>query len=154
MDEIETKLRAMGYGFQEVVPPRPFRRVKVVGDLAYVSGHGPTDEQGTLLSVGRLGRDVTVEEGYEAARRVAVNCLGSLKQELGDLGRVEEIVKVLAFVNSAPDFHRQPEVVNGFTDLLIELFGERGRHVRSAVGTSNLPNNQSVEVEMLVRIRV
>jgi enamine deaminase RidA (YjgF/YER057c/UK114 family) len=153
MDAIERKLRDLGYRFQEPVPPRPFDRVKIVGDLAFLSGHGPTDEGGKLVAVGRVGSDVSVEEGYEAARRVAVNCLGTLKTALGDLGRIEEVVKVLAFVNSAPEFHRQPEVVNGFTDLLVEVLGEKGRHARSAVGTSNLPGNQSVEVEMIVRVR-
>ena len=128
-------------------------QAKVVGDLAFLSGHGPHDEHGKLVAVGRVGSDVTIEEGYKAAQRVAINCLGTLKTTLGDLTRIEEVVKVLGFVNSAPDFHRQPEVLNGFTELLLEVLGEKGNHARSAIGTSNLPNNQSVEVEMIVRIR-
>lgn len=154
MDGIEARLQELGYRFEVNPPERPFQRVKIVGDLAYVSGHGPTDEYGKLVAVGRVGSDVTLEQAQEAARRVAVNCLGSLKEALGNLERIEEIVKVLAFVNSAPDFHRQPEVVNGFTYLMIELLGERGRHARSSIGTSNLPANQPVEIEMIVRVRV
>jgi enamine deaminase RidA (YjgF/YER057c/UK114 family) len=97
---------------------------------------------------------VSLEEAYEAARLCALNCLGALKATLGNLERIEEIVKVLGFINSAPDFHRQPEVLHGFSDFMIELFGEeRGGHARSAIGTSNLPRNQPVEVEMIARVK-
>lgn len=153
MDSIEQRLEKLGYRFEANPPARAFERVKIVGDIAYVSGHGPTDENGDLVAVGRVGSDVTLEVAREAARRVAVNCLGSLKEALGSLDRIAEIIKVLAFVNSAPQFHQQPEVVNGFTDLMIELLGDRGRHARSSIGTSNLPANQPVEIEMIVRVR-
>lgn len=151
-DRYADALHALGYQFLREVPVRPYVRVKVVGDMAYVSGHGPTDEHGRLTAVGQVPTDVTIEEAYQAARLVAVNCLGTLKSELGTLERVAEIVKVLGFVNSAAGFSQQPQVINGFTDLLIEIFGERGRHARSAVGTNSLPNDQTVEVEMIVRI--
>jgi enamine deaminase RidA (YjgF/YER057c/UK114 family) len=152
MDPYEARIHALGYQFLREVPVRPYVRVKVVGDMAYVSGHGPTDEHGRLTAVGQVPTDVSIEDAYQAARLVAVNCLGSLKAELGSLERVVEVVKVLGFVNSAPGFGQQSQVMHGFTDLLIELFGERGRHARSAVGTNALPNNQTVEVEMIVRI--
>lgn len=154
MHPIEAKLTALGYPFLKEAPKRPFERVQIVDNMAYISGHGPTDEHGTLLFSGRVGRDLTLEQGYEAARRVVAASLGSLSAALhGDLDRIEQVVKVLAFVNSAPDFHAQPLVVNGFTELLLEVLGERGRHARSAIGTSNLPNNMAVEVEMIVKLR-
>jgi len=153
MHPIEAKLTALGYPFQKDPPKRPFERVRIVDDMAYVSGHGPTDEHGKVVFSGRLGTDLTTEQGYEAARYVVAACLGSLQDALGDLDRIDQVVKLLAFVNSAHDFHDQPIVVNGFTDLLLEVLGDRGRHARSAIGTSNLPNNMAVEVEMIVKIR-
>jgi enamine deaminase RidA (YjgF/YER057c/UK114 family) len=153
VDRFEERILELGYRFARDLPLRPYDRVKIVGELAYVSGHGPTDEHGRLTVVGQVPTDVNVEDAYAASRLVAVNCLGSLKVALGSLERVEEVVKVLGFVNSAPGFAQQPSVLNGFTDLLLEVFGERGRHARSAIGTNSLPNNQSVEVEMIVRVR-
>ena len=154
MDRFEARVRELGYTFRSDLPERPFDYVKIVGEIAYVSGHGPTDEKGKLQAVGRVPSDVTIDDAHEAARLVAVNCLGSLKQALGTLERIQEVVKVLVFVNSDLDFHQQPLVANGFTGLLVEVLGERGRHARSAVGASSLPNNQTVEVEMIVRITV
>lgn len=153
MDPIESRLHDLGYHFQTIRRARPFLPVKITGDLAFLSGHGPADENGQLVAVGQVGGAVSIEQGYEAARRTAVNCLGTLKEALGSLERVEEVIKVLAFVNSAPGFYRQPEVANGFTDLLKEVLGDSGAHARSAVGTSSLPNNQPIEVEMIARIR-
>jgi enamine deaminase RidA (YjgF/YER057c/UK114 family) len=152
IDRYAQRVVDLGYTFAHAVTARPYDRVKIVGDMAYVSGHGPTDEHGQLTAVGQVPTDLRIEDAYQAARLVAVNCLGSLKIALGSLERVEEVVKVLGFVNSAPGFGQQPLVINGFTDLLVEVFGERGRHARSAVGTNSLPNNQTVEVEMIVRI--
>ncbi|MDZ7799657.1 MAG: RidA family protein [Trueperaceae bacterium] len=154
MPTIEDKLHERGLAFRRERPQRRFVDAKQAGDLVYLSGHGPEDEHGHLPWVGKVGREVTIEEGYQAARRVAVNCLGSLKVHLGELERIDEVIKVLGFVNSAPDFHRQPEVMHGFTDLLLEVLGERGRHARSAIGTNTLPNDQPVEVEMIVKVRV
>ena len=116
-------------------PKRAFERVRIVGDMAYVSGHGPTDEHGKVLFEGRLGADLTTEQGYEAARRVAAACLGSLQEALGDLDWIDQVVKLLAFVNSARDFDDQPLVANGFTDLFLEA-PRRSRAPRaSAIGT-------------------
>ena len=124
------------------------------GDLLFVSGHGPSANDGTLLYRGRVGAEVSPEEAYQAARATGIQLLRSIRDHLGDLDRVERIVKVLGFVNSAPDFHDQPAVMHGFSDLMVEVFGaQRGQHARSAIGTSNLPNNQPVEIELIVAIR-
>lgn len=121
------------------------------GNLLYVSGHGPQDNDGNLLYRGRVGSEVSLDEAYQAARATGIQLLRSVRDHLGTLDRVDRIVKVLAFVNSADDFHEQPAVVHGCSDLFVEIFGERGRHARSALGTSNLPLNQPVEIEMTVR---
>lgn len=121
------------------------------GNLVYISGHGPRTPDGGLVT-GKLGRDLTVEQGYEAARLTAISCLASLKAELGDLERVVRFVKLLGMVNCTPDFGDQPRVINGCSDLLVELFGERGRHARSAVGMQALPFGMAVEIEMIVEV--
>ena len=121
------------------------------GNLLFLAGKGPTGPDGKDI-VGRLGKDMTVEQGYQAARSVAINHLAVLKKELGDLKRVKRIVKVLGMVNSDPAFTQQPAVVNGYSDLLVAVFGERGKHARSAVGMATLPNGIAVEVEMIVEI--
>lgn len=123
------------------------------GNLLFLSGHGCATERGELIYEGRLGAEVTLEQGYEAARQVGINLLATLRDCLGDLDRVEKIVKVLGFVASTPEFYQQPEVMHGFSDLMTEVFGERGQHARSAIGTSVLPLNQPVEIEMIVKIR-
>ena len=101
---------------------------------------------------GRLGQDITIEQGYEAARQAAVNCLSAIKATIGDLDKVKRVVKLLVMVNSAPDFGNQPKVANGASDLLIELYGDKGRHARSAVGMNSLPNINCVEIEMIVEV--
>ncbi|WP_442599764.1 RidA family protein [Neobacillus sp. D3-1R] len=116
------------------------------GNLIFTAGQG-TDEYR-----GRLGEDVTIEVGYQAARQCMVNLLTVLKQELGELSKVKRVVKILGFVNSTSDFTDQPKVMNGASDLLVEVFGERGKHGRSAVGMAQLPNNNAVEVEMIVEV--
>jgi enamine deaminase RidA (YjgF/YER057c/UK114 family) len=121
------------------------------GNLLFLSGHGP-DTRGGFQFRGRLGDDFTVEEGYRAARACGVNLLATIRAELGSLSRVARVVKVLGFVNSSPDFFSQPQVINGCSDLLVEVFGESGRHARSAIGTSCLPLNLPVEVEMIVEV--
>jgi enamine deaminase RidA (YjgF/YER057c/UK114 family) len=123
------------------------------GDLVFMSGHGCEDENGEPIHRGKVGADLTVEQGYEAARQCGLQLLASLELHLGSLDRVKEIVKVLGFVSSSSDFYRQPEVMHGFSDLMVEIFGERGKHARSAIGTNVLPDNQAVEIEMIVRIR-
>ncbi len=116
------------------------------GNLIFTSG------QGTNEFRGQLGKDVTVEVGYDAARQCMLNLLSVIKNELGELSKVKRIVKILGFVNSTPDFVDQPKVMNGSSDLLVQVFGERGRHARSAVGMAQLPHNNAVEVEMIVEV--
>jgi enamine deaminase RidA (YjgF/YER057c/UK114 family) len=152
MSKIEEKLRKMGLELPTLSPIGKIEPVKQIGNMLYVCGHGP-EQNGEAVIHGRVGADVTLEQAYEAAKLCALNCLALIKRKVGDLDRVDEFVKVLGFVNSAPDFHDQPKVMNGFTDLIVELFGERGRHARSAIGTSNLPNNQPVEVEAIATVR-
>lgn len=120
------------------------------GNLVFLSGHGPVGKDRVVT--GKLGKDLTVEEGYEAARLVALGLLGSLKALIGDLDKVRRVVKVLGMVNSDPAFLEQPRVINGASDLLVEIFGEAGRHARSAVGMSALPFDIAVEIEMIVEV--
>lgn len=117
-----------------------------VGNLIFTSGQG-TDEYR-----GKLGDDATVEYGYEAARQCMLNLLSVVKHEVGELSKVKRVVKILGFVNSTPDFTDQPKVMNGSSDLLVQIFGEKGKHGRSAVGMAQLPHNNAVEVEMILEI--
>jgi enamine deaminase RidA (YjgF/YER057c/UK114 family) len=122
-----------------------------VGNLLFLAGKGPTKADGTQVT-GKLGKDLTVEQGYEAARIVAVNHLAVLKATLGDLKKVKRIVKVLGMVNSESNFTDHPKVINGYSDLMVEIFGEKGKHARSAVGMGSLPGNIAVEVEVVVEV--
>ena len=119
--------------------------------LVYTSGNVARRPDGTMIT-GKLGADLTVEQGYEAARVTALNLLGVLKAELGDLDRINRIVKLLCMVNSTPDFGDQPAVANGCSDLLVEIFGDKGKHARSAVGMAGLPGGVCVEIEMIVDV--
>ena len=132
----------------------PFRFVRIVGRRAFVSGHGPQHADGSIAGpLGKVGRDLTVEQGYAAARLVALALLGSLQRALGDLDRVTAWGRVFGMVNSAPGFNRQPSVVNGCSDLILELYGaEAGAHARSAVGMAELPFDIPVEIEAEVEI--
>lgn len=127
----------------------PFPWVRVVGRRALISGHGPTLADGSLaLPRGKVGRDVTEQQAYEAARLTGLAILGSLQRELGSLSRIDCWTRVFGMVNSAPGFNRQPAVINGFTDLIVSVFGaERGAHARSAVGLAELPFDIPVEIE-------
>jgi enamine deaminase RidA (YjgF/YER057c/UK114 family) len=127
----------------------PFPWVRVVGTRAFISGHGPTNVDGSLARpFGKVGRDLTVEEAYASARLTALSILGSLKRELGDLDRIAAWLRIFGMVNSAPGFNKQPLVINGFTDLIISVFGpEKGAHTRSAVGMAELPFDTAVEIE-------
>jgi enamine deaminase RidA (YjgF/YER057c/UK114 family) len=155
---IEAKLRELGL----VLPPPlrlppgvrlPFSPVRVVGDRALISGHGPQNPDGTSAGpFGKVGADVSVEEAHESARLTALSILGSLQRELGDLDRVVAWLRVFGMVNSAPGFDRQPAVVNGFSDLILELYGDAGAHARSAVGMAGLPFDLPVEIEAEVLI--
>lgn len=121
------------------------------GNLVFISGHGPRRSDGTFVT-GKLGRDRSIEEGYEAAKLTALQCLASLQAEVDSLDRVRRIVKLLVMVNCTEDFVEHPAVANGASDLLVDLFGDSGRHARSAVGMQMLPQNIAVEVEMVVEV--
>ncbi len=121
------------------------------GNLVFLSGHGPYLADGSLIT-GKLGRELTVEEGYAAARATILACLASLQAEIGSLDRVKRIVKLFGMVNCTEDFASHPQVINGASDLLVEIFGEVGRHARSAVGMQMLPMNIAVEIEMVVEV--
>lgn len=125
---------------------------KQIGDLLFLSGQGPIRD-GTPLVVGQVGGEVSLEEGIEAAKQATLNALAAIKAAVGSLDRIEEIVQVRGFVNSAPGFALQPQVMNGCSKLLVAVLGERGRHVRCALGTNSLPHNIPVEIEMIVSIR-
>ena len=152
MSQVEDKLREMGLELTEGPPPManyiPGYRT---GNLVFLSGVGPRDAEGNTLK-GKLGQEVTVEEGYQAARLCALNLLANLKGIIGDLDKVKHVVKLLAMVNAAPDFTQQPAVINGCSDLLVEVLGEKGRHARSAVGMGSLPGGMAVEIEMIVEV--
>ena len=122
-----------------------------VGNLLFVSGHGPR-RQGESYITGKVGRDLTTEQAYEVAKIVMLNCLASVKREIGDLDRVKRIVKLLGMVNCTEDFTEQPKVINGASDLLVTLYGDAGRHARSAVGMQQLPMSIPVEIEMIVEV--
>ena len=121
------------------------------GNLVFISGQDPLREDGTLMT-GKVGADVGVDHGYEAARLCGIRLLAALKAEIGDLNKVKQVVKLLGMVNATPEFTDQPKVINGCSDLLVEVFGERGKHARSAVGMGSLPDQISVEIEMIVEI--
>lgn len=122
-----------------------------VGNLLFLSGKGPSNEKG-VYTTGKVGKDLTLEEGIAAARITAINQLAVLKAELGDLSKVKRIVKVLGMVNCEADFKDHPKVINGFSDLMVQVFGEKGKHTRSAVGMCSLPFNMAVEVELVVEV--
>jgi hypothetical protein len=151
---IEERLQALGLVLPPPLQPPPglvlpFRFVRVSGDRAWVAGHGPQNADGSLAQpLGKLGREVTLEQGYAAARLTALSMLGSLRRELGSLDRIAAWTRVFGMVNSADGFNRQPAVINGFSELILELFGpEVGAHARSAVGLAELPFDIPVEIE-------
>lgn len=122
------------------------------GNLLFLSGHVPPADADGKRPTGKVGTDLNVDEAYAVARSVAVALLSTIQAELGSLDRVKRVVKVLGMVNATPDFDQQPRVVNGCSDLIVEVFGESGRHARSAVGVGSLPANVPVEIEMIVEI--
>ena len=153
-DEVspEARLDSLGIVLPEVSPPvANYVNAVQVGNLLFLAGKGPTKPEGGYVT-GKIGADLTVEEGYEAARLTAIQQLAVLKTELGSLDRVKRIVKVTGMVNAVPDFGNQPEVINGFSDLMVEVFGEKGKHARAAVGMGSLPRNIAVEIEAIVEI--
>ena len=123
------------------------------GNLIYLSGLGPADAEDGSRPIGKLGRDLDTAQGYAAARLVGINMIARIKQSVdGDLDRVKRVVKLLSMVNSTADFTDHPQVANGCSDLLVEVFGEKGRHARSAVGMANLPGNIPVEIEVIIEV--
>lgn len=121
------------------------------GNLLYLSGHGFCGTP-SAVDIGKLGRDLTVEQGYEAARNAGICVLATIKESLGDLSKVRRIIRVLGMVNATEDFEEHPKVLNGFSDLMVEVFGERGKHVRSAVGMGSLPGGIAVEIEVTLEV--
>ena len=145
---VENKLKAMGLEMPTAGTPAPGRAGAVkVGNLLFVGGHTPGAD-----FRGKLGADITVEHGYEGAKQAALACLADVKAVIGDLDRVKQIAKLLCKVNCLHDFGQQPQVANGATDLLSELFGESGAHARSAVGMGSLPNQACIEIEMIIEV--
>jgi enamine deaminase RidA (YjgF/YER057c/UK114 family) len=160
MPTIESKLHDLGLVLPGplILPPGvtlPFPWVRVHGSRAFISGHGPQNADGSLAGpLGKVGAEVSAEQARVAARLVGLSILASLKRQLGDLDRISAWLRILGMVNSAPGFNRQPDVINGFTDLIIELYGaQRGAHARSAVGMAQLPFDIPVEIEGEVEIQ-
>ena len=150
---VEQKIKELGLTLPQ--PSKPIANyVPAVqtGNLLFVSGHGPYNDGKTKTS-GKVGQELTVEEGYQTARNVALNCLASVKDAVGDLDKVKRVVKLLGMVNCTEDFKDSPKVINGCSDLLVTIFGETGKHARSAVGMQALPNQIPVEIEMILEIR-
>ena len=148
----EQRLKQMGIKLRR--PSKPVANyVQAVrtGNLVFLAGHGPRKPEGGLV-VGRVGSDLTLEQGKEAARLTAIDMLASLKAEIGDLRRVKRVVKVVGMVNTTASFTEHPKVVNGCSDLLVAVFGDRGRHARCAVGMGSLPFNIPVEIDMIVEV--
>jgi enamine deaminase RidA (YjgF/YER057c/UK114 family) len=146
----EARLKELGIVLPSVPAPvanyLPFR---LAGNLLFLAGQGPRDENGNLLT-GKVGAEVSVEEAYRRARLVGLGLLAATRQALGSLDRVEAVIKMLGMVNAVPEFKDQPKVINGCSDLFVEVFGEAGRHARSAVGMGSLPHQISVEIECIL----
>lgn len=142
----EEKIKQLGLEIPEVSQPiANYVKWRQVGNLLYLSGTGPK-------IYGKVGADLTQEQGYEAARATGLEIIAVLKAATGDLSRIKQFVKVLGMVNATPDFTAQPAVINGFSDLMVEVFGDKGKHARSAVGMGSLPNNMAVEIEVIVEL--
>ena len=151
--DVEERIKDMGIELTEPgAPVANYVNSVKTGNLVFMAGKGPRTADGTNVT-GKVGVDMTIEEGYAAARLTAIQQLAALKAEIGDLNKVVRIVKVLGMVNAAPGFTDQPEVINGFSDLMVEVFGDRGKHARAAVGMGSLPRNIACEIEMIVEVR-
>ena len=142
----EERLDELGIELPEFSKPSAnYVKWRKVGNLLFLAGDGSDMK-------GKLGKDLTIEEGYQAARMTGVDILSTLKAACGDLSKIKQFVKVKGMVNSAPDFYDQPKVINGFSDLMVEVFGEKGKHARAAVGMVSLPSNIAVEIEVIVEL--
>ena len=149
----EKNLNELGIHLTEpAAPTANFLKAVRIGKLVYLSGHGPDKPEGGQVT-GKLGSDLTIEQGQQAARLVGISLLTSLKKEIGNLNKVKRIVKVLGMVNAVPAFANHSQVINGFSDLMVQVFGLNGKHARSAVGVASLPANIPVEIEMIVELK-
>ena len=151
--DFDQKFKALGIELPEVTKPvaNYVNAVTTAGKLVFMAGKGPKKPDGEYIK-GKLGQDLTIEQGYEAARVSGINQIAALKAAIGDLNRVKRIVKVTGMVNATPDFENHPKVVNGFSDLMVAVFGDRGKHARAAVGMGSLPFNIAVEIEMVAEL--
>lgn len=148
----ERRLKELGIELEPATSPMAnYVNAVRTGNLLYLAGKGP-GRAGEPLPTGKVGRDLTVEQAYQHARETGLNLIAVMKAELGDLDRVKRIVKVLGMVNAVPEFGHQPEVINGCSDLFVEVFGDRGKHARSAVGMGSLPRGIPVEIEVIVEV--
>jgi len=148
----EQKMTVMGLQLPAMSKPMAnYVRYVQAGNLIFLAGHGPTRTDGSQIT-GKLGKDMSIEQGYDAAKVTALNLLATLKEAVGDLSKVKRIVKVNGYVNSTPEFIDHPKVINGCSDLLVALFGEKGKHARAAMGMVALPSNIAVEIEMVVEV--
>jgi enamine deaminase RidA (YjgF/YER057c/UK114 family) len=153
-DGVDAEQRIKDLGIELIMPKPPtanYLKAKTVGNVVYLAGHGPDKPDGTQVT-GKLGSEIELEEGIAAARYTGISLLSSLKAEIGDLNRVKNIVRAKGMVNADPSFTQHSQVVNGFSDLMVEVFGEKGKHARAAIGMSSLPSNISVEIEMIVEL--
>ena len=150
----EQRLKALNIQLPDVPTPiANFVMWRQVGNLLYLSGQGPRRPDGSI-PVGRLGLNYSVEQGYADARQIGLQILATVRQAVGSLDRIESVVKLLGMVNAEPDFGQHPKVINGCSDLLVEVLGERGKHARSAVGMGSLPNGMPVEIEAIIQVKV
>ncbi|HUG89559.1 MAG TPA: RidA family protein [Planctomycetaceae bacterium] len=149
----EARIAELGLELPEAPKPAgTYSPIVQVGEMVYVSGHGPLRPDGSMIT-GRVGDDLNEDQGRQAARQVGLTILATLRKQLGSLDRIGRVVKVLGMVNATPDFTRHPQVINGFSDLMVEVFGESGRAARSAVGMGSLPGNIAVEIEAIVQLK-
>ncbi len=153
-DGIDAEQRIIDLGIELIMPNPPtanYLKSKRIGNMVYLAGHGPDKPDGGQV-IGKLGGDLTLEEGIEAARFTGISLLSSLKAEIGDLNKVKNIVRAQGMVNADPSFMQHSQVINGYSDLMVAVFGEKGKHARAAIGMSSLPNNIAVEIDMIVEI--
>ena len=152
MQDYEARFKELSLSLPEI-PPAAGAYIPAVksGNLVFCSGQGPYKD-GSFVYLGKVGDPLSLEEGYQAARIAALNCLAEICTVIGSLNNIKRVVQVKGYVNSAPDFYDQPKVVNGASELLLAIFGDAGKHARCAIGTSNLPANIPVEIEMVVEV--
>lgn len=149
----ETGLKELGIVLPTVPKPvATYLPYRLAGNLLFLSGQGPRDEKGKVLT-GKLGGEISIDEGYRRARLVGLGLLAAMRDALGSLDRVDFIVKLLGMVNAEPNFNDSPKIINGCSDLFVEVFGDAGRHARSAVGNVMLPNQMSVEIEAIIAVK-